>query len=35
MGFGGVQVSNKERATLSELSSALGIKTASQPGQSS
>lgn len=33
MGFGGVRVSDKERATLAELSSALGIKTASQsPG---
>jgi hypothetical protein len=30
MGFGGVKVSDKERATLAELSSALGIQTASQ-----
>jgi hypothetical protein len=28
MGFGGVKVSDKERATLAELSSALGIQTA-------
>jgi hypothetical protein len=27
MGFGGVKVSDKERATLTELSSALGLKT--------
>lgn len=38
MGFGGVQVSEAEKATLSELSSALGIKAANQtagqtPGQ--
>jgi hypothetical protein len=33
MGFGGVQVSDAEKATLAQLSSALGIKTASQsPG---
>lgn len=30
MGFGGVKVSDAEKATLGELSSALGIKTASQ-----
>jgi hypothetical protein len=30
MGFGGVQVSDKERATLAELSSALGVQTASR-----
>ena len=30
MGFGGVKVSEAEKATLSELSSALGIKTAGQ-----
>jgi hypothetical protein len=40
MGFGGVRVSEAEKATLSDLSSALGIKTASQsagesPGQAS
>jgi len=35
MGFGGVKVSEAEKATLSELSSALGLKTASQsPGSS-
>jgi hypothetical protein len=33
MGFGGVQVSEAEKATLSELSSALGIHTASQTAQ--
>ena len=31
LGFGGVQVSDKERATLGELSNALGIKTAAAP----
>jgi hypothetical protein len=30
MGFGGVKVSDKERATLAELSSALGIKPGSE-----
>jgi hypothetical protein len=30
MGFGGVKVSEAEKATLSQLSSALGIKTAGQ-----
>jgi hypothetical protein len=30
MGFGGVKVSEAEKATLSELSSALGVNTASQ-----
>jgi hypothetical protein len=31
MGFGGVQVSDAEKATLAQLSSALGIRTARHP----